>query len=81
VKRCPPSREIGVRDGAKYAVDNVLMLAIPGAMDAPIDSAFFWTSMGTSLAAAGLAPFPVSRWLNARGSGHAVVHAHHGARK
>jgi hypothetical protein len=59
-------------------VDNALMLAIPGAMDAPISSAFFWGSMAVSLAVAGLAAWPVNRWLIARGKGHALVHAHHG---
>lgn len=58
-------------------VDNALMLAIPGAMDAPIDSMFFWGSMAFALAVAGVAAFPVNRWLIARGKGHAVVHAHH----
>ena len=30
-----------------------------------------------ALAIAGVAAFPVNRWLIARGKGHAVVHAHH----
>jgi Domain of unknown function (DUF4396) len=58
-------------------VDNALMLVIPGAMDAPIDSLLFWSSMLLSLALAGVAAFPVNRSLIARGKGHAVVHAHH----
>jgi hypothetical protein len=58
-------------------VDNALMLAIPGAMDAPIDSLFFWASMLLALAVAGVAAYPVNRWLIARGKGHAIVHAHH----
>jgi hypothetical protein len=58
-------------------VDNLLMLAIPGAMDAPLSSALFWGSLALSLAVAGAAAFPVVRWLIARGKGHAVVHAHH----
>lgn len=58
-------------------VDNALMLAIPGAMDAPPDSALFWGSMFVSLAVAGVAAFPVNRWLIARGKGHAVAHEHH----
>lgn len=58
-------------------VDNSLMLAIPGAMDAPIDSLFFWTSMGVALAVAGVVAYPVNRWLIARGKGHAVAHSHH----
>ena len=59
-------------------VDNALMLLIPGAMNAPLDSARFWGSLAFSLLIAGIAAFPVNRWLIARGRGHAVVHAHHG---
>lgn len=58
-------------------VDNALMLAIPGAMDAHLSSPLFWGSMALSLALAGAAAFPLNRWLIARGRGHAVVHAHH----
>lgn len=58
-------------------VDNLLMLAIPGAMDAPINSLFFWASLLVSLAVAGVAAYPVNRWLIARGKGHAVAHDHH----
>lgn len=59
-------------------VDNLVMLAIPGAMDAPLSSGLFWGSLAFSLAAAGAVAFPVVSWLIARGKGHAVVHAHHG---
>lgn len=58
-------------------VDNAIMLAIPGAMQAPLDSALFWGSLAIALALAAVAAFPVNRWLIARGRGHAVVHAHH----
>ncbi|HEX9185151.1 MAG TPA: DUF4396 domain-containing protein [Burkholderiales bacterium] len=58
-------------------VDNLIMLGIPGAMDAPLDSLLFWGSLGVALAIAAVAAFPVNRWLIARGRGHAVVHAHH----
>jgi Domain of unknown function (DUF4396) len=58
-------------------VDNALMLVIPGAMDAPIASLHFWGSMALALAVAGLAAYPVNRWLIARGKGHAVAHSHH----
>ena len=58
-------------------VDNAIMLAIPGAMDAPLSSVLFWGSLGVALAIAAVAAFPVNRWLIARGRGHAVVHAHH----
>ena len=59
-------------------VDNAIMLVIPGAMDAPLDSLLFWGSLAVALAIAAVAAFPVNRWLIARGRGHAVVHAHHG---
>ena len=57
-------------------VDNLIMLVIPGAMQAPLDSIVFWGSLAFSLAAAAAAAFPVNRWLIARGRGHAAVHAH-----
>ena len=58
-------------------VDNAIMLVIPGAMEAPLDSLLFWGSLAFALAVAAVAAFPVNRWLIARGRGHAVVHAHH----
>ncbi len=58
-------------------VDNVIILVIPGAMAAPLDSPLFWGSMALALVAAGLAAFPVNRWLIARGRGHAAVHDAH----
>jgi len=59
-------------------VDNLVILVIPGAMAAPLDSLLFWGSMALSLVVAGLAAFPVNRWLIARGRGHAVAHGAHG---
>jgi len=58
-------------------VDNAIMLLIPGAMGAPVLSLHFWSSMVLALAIAGVAAYPVNRWLIARGRGHAVVHAAH----
>jgi hypothetical protein len=58
-------------------VDNAIMLAIPGAMDAGLDTLLFWGSLGFALAIAAVAAFPLNRWLIARGKGHAVVQAHH----
>jgi len=63
--------------GVMEIVDNLIMVAIPGAMDAPLDSLLFWASLAVALAVAAVAAFPVNRWLIARGRGHAVVHAHH----
>lgn len=58
-------------------VDNLIMLAIPGAMAAGLDTPLFWGSLAIALALAGVAAFPVNRWLIARGRGHAVVHDYH----
>lgn len=58
-------------------VDNALMLAIPGAMDAGLTDPLFWGSLAVSLVIAGAAAFPVNRWLIHRGKGHALVHANH----
>jgi hypothetical protein len=58
-------------------VDNLVMLAVPGAMDAPVSSPLFWGALTFALAVAAIAAFPLNRWLIARGKGHAAVHAHH----
>lgn len=58
-------------------IDNAIMWAIPGAMDAGLDTLLFWGSLTLALVIAGLAAWPLNRWLIARGRGHAVVHAHH----
>ena len=55
-------------------VDNLIVLTIPGAMDAGLDSLLFWGSLAIALVIAGLVALPVNRWLIARGKGHAVVH-------
>jgi hypothetical protein len=59
-------------------IDNLIMVVIPGAMDAGISSPLFWGSLAASLVIAGAAAFPLNRWLIDRGKGHAVVHGHHG---
>ena len=58
-------------------VDNAIMLAIPGAMEAGLENVRFWGSLAFALVVAGAAAYPVNRWLIARGRGHAVVHEHH----
>ena len=59
-------------------VDNLILLLIPGAMEAgPLDL-LFWGSLAVALAVAFVAAFPVNRYLIARGRGHAVVHEYHG---
>ena len=58
-------------------VDNAIMLAIPGAMDAGLTDLLFWGSLAFSLVVAGLAAWPVNIWLIGRGRGHAVIQAYH----
>jgi hypothetical protein len=55
-------------------VDNAIVVAVPGAMDAGLGDVLFWGSLAFALAVAGAAAFPVNRWLLARGRGHAAVH-------
>ena len=55
-------------------VDNVIMLIIPGALNAGLGDLLFWGSLAFSLAVAGAFALPVNRWLLARGKGHAAVH-------
>ena len=61
-------------------VDSVVMVVIPGAMDAGLTDLLFWVSLIVSLVLAGIAAFPANRWLIAKGRGHALVHAQHGHR-
>ena len=58
-------------------MDNAVVLAVPGAMDAGLADVLFWGSLLVSLVVAFAVTVPVNRWLIARGRGHAVVHAHH----
>jgi hypothetical protein len=55
-------------------VDNAIILAIPGAMEAGLGDLLFWGSLAAALVIAGFAAFPVNRWLLRRGKGHAAVH-------
>ncbi len=58
-------------------VDNLIILVIPGAMEAGLTSLLFWGSLAFALAVAFVAAYPVNRWLISRGKGHAVVHDYH----
>ncbi len=58
-------------------VDNTVMVALPGAMDAGPTTGLFWGSLALSLLAAFLVTTPVNKWIIGQGKGHAVVHAHH----
>jgi hypothetical protein len=58
-------------------VDNLIMVLIPGAMEATLTDVGFYAALTAALIIAGAAALPVNRWLIARGKGHAVVHQHH----
>ena len=58
-------------------VDNAVLLTVPGAMEAGLDSALFWGSLAFALAVAFVVTVPVNRAMIARGRGHAVVHGMH----
>ena len=60
-------------------VDNLVMAAVPGAMEAGLVNPVFWASMMLALTVAFFAAWPVNRWLLARGKGHALTHEFHGA--
>jgi hypothetical protein len=55
-------------------VDNAIVAAVPGALDAGLGQLLFWGSLAFSLAVAGAVAVPVNRRLIARGRGHAAVH-------
>jgi Domain of unknown function (DUF4396) len=58
-------------------MDNAVIVAVPGALEAGLADLLFWGSLAVSLAAAFVVTVPVNRALIARGKGHAVVHAFH----
>jgi len=58
-------------------VDNGVVVAVPGAMEAGLTDPLFWGSLAFSLVVAFVVTVPVNRWLIARGKGHAVVHEFH----
>lgn len=55
-------------------IDNLIMVVIPGAMEAGLQDILFWGSLSFALAIAALIAFPVNRWLITKGKGHAVLH-------
>jgi len=58
-------------------VDNAIIVAIPGAMDAGIGGWLFWASLAFALGVAFVLTVPINRLMINRGLGHAVVHQHH----
>ncbi|THA52041.1 DUF4396 domain-containing protein [Streptomyces sp. A1136] len=58
-------------------IDNGVIALWPGAMDAHLSEALFWTALALSLALAFVVTTPVNKWMIGRGKGHAVVHRYH----
>ena len=58
-------------------VDNGVILAVPGAMEAGLVDVLFWGSLAFSLVVAFVVTVPVNKWVMGRGKGHAVVHQMH----
>ncbi len=59
-------------------VDNAVMAAIPGAMEAGLTNPVFWAGMMLALSVAFVAAYPVNLYLLRRGKGHALTHGYHG---
>lgn len=60
------------------ATDNLVMVLLPGAMNAGLVNVVFWVGMMISLTAAFVVAVPVNQWLLGRGQGHALTHRFHG---
>jgi hypothetical protein len=59
-------------------MDNLVILLVPGAMDAGLRDLLFWGSLALSLVVAFVVTVPVNRAMISRGKGHAVAHEYHG---
>jgi Domain of unknown function (DUF4396) len=59
------------------AIDNLIVVAIPRALDAGLDEPLFYLSIAAGFAIAYPFAFLANRYLIARGRGHARVHQHH----
>jgi hypothetical protein len=58
-------------------VDNLVVISVPGAMDAGLTDSLFWASLALSLVIAFIVTVPVNWYLLTRGKGHALVHEYH----
>jgi len=59
------------------AIDNLIVVVIPSAIDAGLGDALFYASIAAGFAVAYPFAFLANRYLIARGKGHARVHEHH----
>jgi hypothetical protein len=58
-------------------LDTLIILIVPGAINAGLGDPLFWGSLVAALFVAFWAAYPVNRALIVRGKGHAVIHAYH----
>lgn len=58
-------------------IDNAIMVAVPGAMEAGLTNPLFWGALAFALAVAFVVTVPVNRMMIGRGLGHATVHQYH----
>jgi hypothetical protein len=59
------------------AIDNLVIVAIPSALDAGLGDTLFYLSIAAGFAVAYPFAFLANRYLIARGKGHARVHEYH----
>ena len=55
-------------------VDNLIVVLVPGALEAELGDLLFWGSLSFALAVAFVVTVPVNRRLIGRGKGHVAVH-------
>lgn len=58
-------------------IDNLIVLVVPGAMDAGLFDPLLWGSVALGFAVAFPFAWAANRYLLARGKGHALVHQYH----
>jgi hypothetical protein len=58
------------------AMDNLVIVLIPGALNAGLTTLLFWASLTLSLFVAFCSAYPVNLYLISKGKGHSS-HSHH----
>lgn len=58
-------------------MDNLIVVLIPGALDAQLNTVLFWASLAVSLIVAFMTAYPVNYYLIKKGKGMALTHSHH----
>ena len=76
VPRRAPAR---TGDRSRPFVANLVIVGVPGALEAGLDTVLFWVTLVLSLGVAFVVTVPVNRELLRRGKGHAAVHRIHEA--